>query len=95
MTRLALALALSLGLASAAAAQSDCYADYTASQSDPYDLHYGVAEITGACTVPAATRELRGRLADAGWQLLVVRGTFDRAGAESRRDDAGNFYLRY
>jgi len=95
MTRLALALALAFGLASAAAAQASCYADYTASQSDPYDLHYGVAEIRGDCTVPAATEELRTRLADAGWQLLVVRGTFDSAGAESRRNDAGNFYLRY
>jgi hypothetical protein len=95
MTRLALALALALGLAAPAPAQAACYADYTASQSDPYDLHYGVAEITGSCTVADATQELRGRLAEAGWQLLAVRGTFDRAGAESRRDDAGNFYLRY
>lgn len=96
MTRLALSLCFALALALAAgAAAADCYADYTASRSDPYDLHYGVAEISGACNVANAERELRDRLAGAGWQLLEVRGTFDRAGAEARRENAGNHYLRY
>ena len=72
-----------------------CYADYTASRSDPYDLHYGVAQIFEACTVPGATSELDARLAAAGWQLLEVRATFDLAGAEQRKANAGDNYLRY
>lgn len=85
--------ALLLALAGPAAA--DCYADYTASRSDPYDLHYGVAQVHQACTVPSATTELDARLAAAGWQLLEVRATFDRAGAEQRKANAGDNYLRY
>jgi len=93
MKRLLLLIALLAANATAAAAE--CYADYTASRSDPYDLHYGVARIEGECTVSGATRELRGRLDAAGWQLLEVRATFDQAGAEQRRANAGDNYLRY
>ena len=74
---------------------AECYADYTASRSNPYDLHYGVAQVLEACTVPGATSELRPRLAAAGWQLLEVRATFDLAGAEQRKANAGDNYLRY
>ena len=93
MTRIVLSLALLIGLALPAAAE--CFADYTASRSNPYDLHYGVAEIGGACTVASAQQQLQGRLANAGWQLLEVRATFDRAGAEARRANAGEYYLLY
>lgn len=72
-----------------------CYADYTASRNDPYDLHYGVAQVFEVCTVPGATTELNARLAAAGWQLLEVRATFDLAGAEQRKANAGDNYLRY
>ncbi len=93
MRHLLLFLALALG--SAAAASAQCFADYTASRSAPYDVHYGVAEVRGECSTARATTELEKRLAQAGWQLLEVRGTFDEAGAEERRADAGDHYLRY
>lgn len=92
MTRLVLALILAL---SAGPAAAQCFADYKAKQDDPLRLHYGVAEIAGACTVPAATQELAPRLAAAGWALLTVVGTFGPEGLEERRADAGQYFLRF
>lgn len=80
---------------SAAAAQAACFADYKAKQDDPLRLQYGVAEITGACTVDSARAELEQRLASNGWQLLTILGVFDDTGLAERRDSAGEFYLRY
>lgn len=77
------------------AASAACYADYKASKDDPYGLHYGVAQISGACTVAQAQTELGPRLATDGWQLLSVEGVFDDAGLDERRDDAGQYFLRY
>ncbi|SLN42481.1 hypothetical protein [Roseisalinus antarcticus] len=88
-------LPLALLMALGTAAQAECYADYKAKQDDPLRLHYGVAEIDGSCSVATAEQELEGRLSSGGWQLLEVLGTFDRAAAESRRNDAGDNYLRY
>jgi hypothetical protein len=82
-------------LATMGAAQAACYADYKAKQDDPLRLHYGVAQITGACTPAQAEAELIPRLATDGWQLLSVEGVFDDAGLEERRESAGEFYLRY
>jgi hypothetical protein len=93
MTRILLTLfAVAL---SAASAQAACYADYKAKQDDPLRLHYGVAEITGACTTEAARAELDQRLSANGWQLLTILGVFDDAGLAERRDSAGEYYLRY
>ncbi|MGZ9809259.1 hypothetical protein ACXN5S_02230 [Pseudoroseicyclus sp. H15] len=89
---LAIALAATLAAAPASAA---CYADYKAKQDNPLRLHYGVAEIRGACTIAAAEDELGPRLQAAGWQLLTVLGLFDDSGLEERRDNAGRFYLRF
>ncbi|WP_245904723.1 hypothetical protein [Pseudoroseicyclus aestuarii] len=87
---------LALGLLLAAApASAACYADYKAKQDDPLRLHYGVAEISGACERGNAEAQLRQRLADAGWNLLNVLGLFDDSGLEERRDSAGEFYLRF
>ncbi|KAA9005965.1 hypothetical protein [Histidinibacterium aquaticum] len=93
MTRILLALAILTLTALPAAAE--CFADYKAKRDDPLRLHYGVAEIEGSCSVDNASEQLNDRLSEAGWQLLEVLDTFDEDGADSRRDDAGNNYLRY
>lgn len=77
------------------AAQAACYADYKAKQDDPLRLHYGVAEVSGDCSVRSAERQLSDRLDRGGWQLLNVLGVFDDAGLEERKESAGDFYLRY
>jgi hypothetical protein len=82
------------GLA-ASAAQAGCYADYKAKQDGPLRLHYGVAEVTGDCSVSNAETELASRLSQNGWQLLNVLGVFDDTGLEERKDSAGEYYLRY
>ena len=82
-------------LASASAAQAACYADYKAKQDDPLRLHYGVAEISGDCSVSAAERALADRLDSAGWQLLNVLGVFDEQGLDERKDTAGEYFLRF
>lgn len=96
MRTIALCLsALLLLAASGAWAQEPCYADYKASRENPLQLQYGVAEIRGECTVPAAEAELAPRLAQDGWQLLEVMTTFDASGLEERRESAGEYFLRY
>lgn len=79
----------------AGAAQAACYADYKAKQDNPLRLHYGVAEVSGDCSVANAEAQLSGRLASDGWQLLNVLGVFDDAGLDQRRESAGDYYLRY
>jgi hypothetical protein len=88
-------LALALLVALPAQAAAACYADYKASRRDPFELHYGVAEIAGPCDAASAAQELGPRLAADGWQLLEVTSTFDETGLEARRESAGEFYLRY
>jgi len=75
--------------------QAACFADYKAKRDDPLRLHYGVAEIMGACNVDGATVELAPRLEGDDWQLLSVEGVFDDAGLEERQESAGEYYLRY
>lgn len=82
-------------VALATGANAACYADYKAKRDDPLRLHYGVAEVTGACSVEAARAELTSRLAADQWQLLSIEGVFDDAGLEERQDSAGEYYLRY
>ena len=88
-------LAALLLLPGLAWAQDACFADYKASREGPLELQYGVAEISGECTVPAAEGELAPRLAADGWQLLEVMDTFDASGLEERRESAGEYFLRY
>lgn len=78
-----------------AAAQAACYADYKAKQDSPLRLHYGVAEISGACTAASAHQQLQTRLARAGWTLLNVVSVFDENGLAERKDSAGSNFLRY
>ncbi|MEM0934489.1 MAG: hypothetical protein AAF646_09190 [Pseudomonadota bacterium] len=96
MTRTALFLALALvTLLAALPADAQCYADYKAKQDNPLRLHYGVAQVSGACAPGDAERELRPRLARAGWELLNVMGVFGPEGLDERRNSAGQHFLRY
>lgn len=79
----------------AGAAQAACYADYKAKRDDPLRLHYGVAEISGDCSVQAAQEELKTKLSGDNWQLLNVLGVFDDAGLQERKESAGEYFLRY
>ena len=57
-----LAITLTLTLLAVAAPQgasAACYADYKAKQDNPLKLHYGVAELTGACANKEAKAELK------------------------------------
>lgn len=92
MKQLILSLAL-MGLASTA--NATCFADYKAKMDNPLRLHYGVIELPdSACSVGAAASNIAGRLTG-GWQLLEVMSVFDEAGLDSRRQRAGQYYLRF
>lgn len=91
---------LSFGLmtltALAAPAQAaNCYADYKAKQDNPLRLHYGVAQVNGACNKSAARNELAQRLSAKGWTLLNVVSVFGDEGLEQRRGSAGPNFLRF
>ncbi|WP_068108581.1 hypothetical protein [Tropicimonas marinistellae] len=80
----------------ASAASAGCYADYKAKRDKPLRLHYGTAEINGKnCTVAAAEKQIRKRIAKDGWTLLTVLGVFDDNGLQERKESAGKFHLRY
>ena len=77
------------------AADAQCYADYKAKQDSPLRLHYGVAQVKGACNASTAKAEIQRRLAAKGWVLLNVMGVFGPEGLAERKDSAGQYYLRY
>ncbi|SDO07283.1 hypothetical protein SAMN05216196_103264 [Lutimaribacter pacificus] len=87
--------ALALGIGLALPASAACFADYKARRDNPLELHYGVAQISGACTRANAQAELAARLKRDGWRLLNVLQVFDDAGLASRKQAAGRFFLRY
>ena len=89
---LALLVALCLALPAHAAG---CYADYKAKQDNPLRLHYGVAQINGACDPASAASELAPRLAAQGWTILNVVSVFGEDGLSSRKASAGPNYLRF
>jgi hypothetical protein len=74
---------------------AQCFADYKAKQDNPLRLHYGVIELQGDCSEPAAEREVKSRLAQGGWTLLNVISVFGPDGLSERRDNAGAFFLRF
>lgn len=90
----ALAVLLSL-LALPAVAQ--CFADYRAQRPNPVRFHYGVVQLPdAACNdAQAAAAYLRPRLQQDGWTFVDLLSTFGPEGLASRRDRAGEFYLRY
>jgi len=92
----ALALAATMVLSlSATAASAACYADYKAKKGYPLKLHYGVIEISGACTVQSANGQISQRLNAKGWTLLNVLSVFDDTGLAQRKQSAGKYYLRF
>ncbi len=96
MKTLALLLALMVPvLVAAGPAQAACFADYKAKQDGPLRLHYGVAEIRGACSVRDAQAELAPRLSREGWTLLNVVSVFDDGGLNKRKSSAGPYFLRF
>jgi hypothetical protein len=94
MKHILLALGVTLALSAPAFAQ-DCFADYKAKQDDPLRLHYGVAQISGACSAQAAQAQLGPRLAAQGWTLLSIVSTFGSEGLNERKQRAGSNYLRF
>ena len=93
MMQISTLVAVSMLAGSAAAAA--CYADYKAKQDSPLRLHYGVAQINGACNAGAAKAELSARLSAQGWTLLNILSVFGEDGLAQRRDSAGSNYLRF
>ena len=88
---------LTMFTALAAPAQAACYADYKAKQENPLKLHYGVVQVDiSPCTMSDTVRSVvRQRLQAAGWQLLQVQSVFDDSGLGKRKQDAGQFFLRF
>lgn len=93
MKQIALSFVLMAGLATAASAQ--CFADYKAKQDNPLRLHYGVAQVNGACDRGTARAEISARLARSGWTLLQVMSVFGQDGLNQRKDSAGQYFLRF
>jgi len=91
-----LTLILLLSLAVAAPAQAQCYAEYRAKMDNPLRFHVGVAQIPDAqCTPAGVAAYLTPHLARDGWIFLDLLSTFGPEGLPSRRDRAGQFFLRY
>lgn len=86
-----------LALFVAGAARAECYADYKARRDEPLRLHYGVIRVSDAAcgSRDAARAEIAPRIAKDGWTLLTVVSTFDESGLASRKDNAGEYFLRY
>ena len=76
-------------------ATAQCFADYKAKQDNPLRLHYGVAKISGPCSVTDAKSELAHRIAINGWTVLKVMSVFGSDGLDQRKDSAGQYYLRF
>mgnify|MGYP000391423943 CR=1 FL=1 len=74
---------------------AECYADYKAKRDSPLQLHYGVMQLSGACSRAAARAEMAARLEQGGWTLLNVLSVFDESGLSERKGSAGKFYLRF
>ena len=92
-----LVTALMAAMLLALPASAACYADYRAKREDPLRLHYGVVQLPdSACgDTRAATRHLQPRLQQDGWILLDLLSTFGSDGLETRRERAGQYFLRY
>jgi hypothetical protein len=85
-------------LLAAMPAYADCYVDYKAKQDDPLRLHYGVLHVenNAACQSGARLRaSVADRIGAEGWQLLNVMSVFDRSGLAERKENAGQYYLRF
>jgi len=90
-------IALGLLAALASPASAACYADYKAKRGNPLKLHYGVVELpdTACGSVDAAAAQIASRIGRDGWVLLNVISIFENSGLEQRKDNAGDYFLRY
>jgi len=96
MDKRILPAAIALACALSAPASAACFADYKAKREGPLQLHYGVAEVSESnCSRDAAAPEIARRIARDGWELLSVMSVFGEDGLDSRRDSAGEYFLRY
>ena len=88
---------LALGALLALPAEAACYADYKAKQENPLKLHYGVVQVDiSPCAMSdSVASQVRQRLQAAGWQLLQVQSVFDDSGLGRRKQDAGQYFLRF
>lgn len=77
--------------------QAACYADYKASRDNPLKLHYGVIKIdSDPCVMSKQlSNAVANRLNAAGWKLLQIRSVFDDSGLGQRKQDAGQYFLRF
>lgn len=82
---------------SAVQVQAACYADYKASRDNPLKLHYGVIRVEASpCAMSEEVlHDVAERLKASGWKLLQVQSVFDDSGLEQRREDAGQYFLRF
>ena len=97
MARVTFTTALIVAVFAAPSAFAACYVDYKAKQDDPLRLHYGVmsVEATPCADAPDITADVSRRLEEAGWTLLQVESVFDQASLDSKKADAGEFFLRF
>lgn len=82
---------------SAGQVQAACYADYKASRDNPLKLHYGVIRVdVDPCAMSdQVLHVVAERLKASGWKLLQVQSVFEEGGLERRREDAGQYFLRF
>ena len=77
-------------------ANSACFVDYKAKKNNPFQLHYGVMEVSSSqCTKSKAEKIVTKRIELGGWLLLGVITLFDEGGLERRRESAGKYFLLY
>ena len=98
MARVTFTVALFVAVFTAPSAFAACYVDYKAKQDDPLRLHYGVmtVEVPPPCmSTPNINADVSRRLEEAGWTLLQVESVFDQAALDSKKADAGEYFLRF
>lgn len=90
-------LSLVVLLLAATSAEAACYADYKAKRDAPLKLHYGVIEVPDRFCDDRARIEayVQQQLERDDWTLLNVLGVFGDNGLDARKDNAGEFFLRY
>lgn len=97
MKKIVFLCAVLIAGSAATASRAACYADYKAKQEAPLRLHYGVVQVdVSPCqSSEAVTSIVKERIATGGWQLLQVQSVFDESGLERRKQDAGQYFLRF
>ncbi len=85
---------LLLGLVSQGA-RAECYYAYKAKKENPLQLHYGIIRVDQSCSVPVNRSEIANRIVAGGWTLLVVLEPVSPDQLSTKKDEAGEFFLRY